>query len=199
MLSNQWWDARELLDAAHAIRVVTPADEFFCDSAFKPVREAINAAEFAARRPWNRNWQVRPVPEAERFPDVQLRCGDDVRSFEIVEADRATRRRCSEYRAARGQPPRWTHFDPGEEASWALDEIARVIKLKAAKNYSTRPHILVYVNLWSVPEHEPKAFYADGLAHLYSDKFESAWLLWQEHTYRIWPKPAKIKLLACSH
>ena len=99
MLRDKWWDPRALSEAAHAIRLATPVHEFFSDPAYKTVREAINAADFATGRPWNRDWEVRPVPQSEGFPDVQLRCGTDVRPFEITEADREPRRRGAEYQA----------------------------------------------------------------------------------------------------
>jgi hypothetical protein len=196
MLRDQWWTPKALLDAAHAIRRAVPDYEFFGSSAYQPVRESINAAEFATRRPWNRDWEVRPVPQSEHFPDVQLRCGDDVRSFEIAEADRTDRRRGLEYWLKQNKRDRLTHYDPGEEARIALVEIGRVLKQKANKRYRPKPHILVYVNLSGASGCEPTTLYADGLAQLYGDCFESAWLLWQENTFRLWPRPAKIRLLA---
>ena len=36
---DRWWEPGELLEAAHAIRRSKPDDEFFCDSAYQPVRE----------------------------------------------------------------------------------------------------------------------------------------------------------------
>lgn len=186
---NRWWNAAELLDAAHAIRRTTPPDEFFCDPVYKPVREAIAAAEFATRRPWNREWEVRPIPQNEGFPDAELRCGNDVRPFEIVEADRANRRRCEEYRLVRGHTAEPEVYEPDDETA-ALREIARVVELKAEKNYSPRPNLLVYVNL---SEGEPTNLYAWGLHERFGAKFTSAWLLWQSGTFRLWPMPAKIK------
>lgn len=188
---DRWWEPAELLEAAHAIRRATPEDEFFCDSVYQPVREAIAAAEFATRRPWNRDWQVRPVPRGGRFPDAELRCEDDVRPFEVVEADMENRRRCDEYRAAKGKPARLEHYDPDDEARQALDEIARVVRLKAAKRYSPKPNLLVYVNLSAG---EPTSLYAWGLSEQFEESFESAWLLWQSGTFRLWPNPAKIKI-----
>ncbi len=188
---DRWWEPGELLEAAHAIRRSKPDDEFFCDSVYQPVREAIAAAEFATRRPWNRDWQVRPVPRDDRFPDAELRCDDDVRPFEVVEADMENRRRCDEYRAAKGKPHQLEHYDPDEEARQALDEIVRVVRLKAAKRYSPKPNLLVYVNLSAG---EPTSLYAWGLSEQFGESFQSAWLLWQSGTFRLWPNPAKIKM-----
>lgn len=168
-----------------------PPDEFFCDSAYQPVREAIAAAKFATRRPWNRAWQIRPVPRREQFPDAELRCGNDVRPFEMVEADRENRRRCEEYRAARGWPNRVDFYDPDEEAKKALDEIVRVIRLKAKMRYNPKPNLLVYVNLSAG---EPTSLYAQELTAEFGESFQSAWLLWQSETFRLWPNPAKIKV-----
>lgn len=190
-IENRWWGPQELLNFAHAIRVATPDDEFFCEPEYKKVREAIAAAEFATRRPWNRDWRVRPVPEDERFPDAEFKCGDDVRPFEIVEADRESRRRCDEYRAAKDQPGELDFYDPDEEANTALDEIRRVVRQKAAKLYSPKPHLLVYVNLSGG---EPTSLYAAGLHDQFGARFQSAWLLWQSGTFRLWPNPAKIKI-----
>lgn len=190
-IENRWWKPQELLNFAHAIRVAASDDEFFCDPEYKKVREAITAAEFATRRPWNRDWRVRPVPEDERFPDAELKCGDDVRPFEIVEADRESRRRCDEYRAAKDQPGELEFYDPDEETNTALDEIRRVVRQKAAKLYSPKPHLLIYVNLSGG---EPTSLYAAGLHDLFGERFQSVWLLWQSGTFRLWPNPAKIKL-----
>jgi hypothetical protein len=190
-IESRWWDPRALLDEARAIKRTAADDaEFFCDPAYKPIREAIAAGEFALRRPWDKDWQVRPVPQSDQFPDVELRCGDDVRQLEIAEADRVNRRRCAEYRAAQGLPPCPEHFDPDEEAATALDEIGRVVGQKAAKLYSPPPHLLVYVNL---SEGEPTPLYAWDLHEQFGPAFKSVWLLWQSGTFRLWPKPAKIK------
>ncbi|MGE3693466.1 MAG: hypothetical protein AB7F98_18980 [Novosphingobium sp.] len=189
-IENRWWTPRELLTSAHAIRVATPEDEFFCEGKYKKVREAIAVAEFATRRPWNRDWQVRPVPEHERFPDAELKCGDDLRPFEVVEADRESRRRCAEYRAAKGQPKELEFYDPEEEASTALGEIYRVVGKKAAKGYTPKPHLLVYVNL---PAGEPTSLDASALHEQFGARFQSVWLLWQSGTFRLWPNPARIK------
>jgi hypothetical protein len=190
-IEDRWWDPQKLLDLTHSIRLATSADKFFCEPGYKKVREAITAAEFATRRPWNRNWLVRPVPEDERFPDVELKCNDDVRPFEIVEADRKGRRRCDEYRAAKNDSGELEFYDPDEEASTALDEIRRVIGQKAAKLYSPKPHLLVYVNFF---EGEPTSIYAAALHDQFGERFRSAWLLWQTGTFRLWPNPAKIKV-----
>jgi hypothetical protein len=187
---DRWWKPEELREAAHAIRRSMPADKFFCDSAYQPVREAIVAATFATRRPWNRDWQVRLVPRCEQFPDTELRCGKDVRPFEVVEADRENRRRCDETRSAIGKPGHIDFYDPDEEAKQALNEIMRVVRLKAAKRYSPKPHLLVYVNLSGG---EPTSLYASELAERFGESFQSAWLLWQSQTFRLWPNPAKIK------
>ena len=190
-IENRWWEPRELLKLAHATRIATPEDEFFCEPTYKKVREAITAAEFAKRRPWNRDWQVRPVSEESQFPDAELKCDDDLRPFEIVEADRKNRRRCDEYRAAKGFTRRWEHYNPDEEAKTALEEIRRVVALKAAKLYRPQPHLLVYVNLSSG---EPTSHYAAELYDLFGERFQSAWLLWQQGTFRLWPNPARIKV-----
>jgi hypothetical protein len=144
-LEGRWWQPAELLAAAHAIRTSVPPDEFFCDPSYQQVREAIAAGWFAQRRPWNKDWTIRLVPRREELPDVQLRSGNEVRGFEIVEADLTNRRRCDEYRRAKGLPPK-----AKEHEAWALRE-------------------------------------------RFGRKFESAWLLWQDGTFRLWPKPASIR------
>ncbi len=188
---DRFWQPGALLEAAHVIRCSVPDDEFYCDSAYQPVREAIVAAEFATRRPWNQDWQVRPVPRRERFPDAELKCANDVRPFEVVEADRENRRRCEEYRAAKGKVDRTHLYDPDEEVKAAFKEIVRVVRSKAAKGYRPKPHLLVYVNLCAG---EPTSLYAAGLFDLFGESFQSAWLLWGAGTFRLWPNPAKIKI-----
>ena len=191
IMDGKWWEPDALADFAHKIRNVTPEDEFFCDPGYRKVREAINASDFAQRRPWNQDWLLRLVPERERFPDFELKSGEDTRSFEIVEADRATRRRCDEYRAAKEFPSQLEHCDPDEEAAGALDGIERVVKQKADKRYNPKPHLLVYVNLEGG---EPTSLYAAALHDQFGDSFLSAWLLWGRGTFRLWPNPAKIKV-----
>ncbi len=161
---DRWWEPGPLAEAAQAIRRSTPSDEFFCDSTYQPVREAIAVAE--------------------------LKCGNDVRLFEVVEADREDRRRCQEYRAAKGELAQVEHYDPYEEVRTALGEILRVVRLKAAKQYSPNPNLLVYVNLSAG---EPTSLYAWKLAQEFEERFHSAWLLWQSGTFRLWPNAAKIK------
>ncbi|MDX9862493.1 MAG: hypothetical protein RBS99_16400 [Rhodospirillales bacterium] len=190
-IENRWWEPGELAEFAHGIRVVTPDEEFFCDPAFKKVREAINLSEFASRRPWNRDWQIRPVPDREGYPDAELRSDDEKLLFEVVEADRRRRRRCSEYRAERGLPQELEEYDPGEEAETALEEVSRVIKQKVKKLYRPKPHLLVYVNFFNG---EPTSLYASQLYDKFGRSFESVWLLWQSGTFRLWPNPAKIKV-----
>jgi hypothetical protein len=189
-LEDRWWDPHKLLEAAHAIRKATPSDEFFCDPAFKKVREGIAAADFAGRRPWNKDWQVYPVSDYESFPDFKLRSDQHERLFELVEADSNDRRRCEEYRAARNGPATLEFYDPVGEADQALEEIRRVVSRKAEKNYKPKPNLLVYVNL---SQGEPTANYAAGLSDQFSNHFESAWLLWGSSTFRLWPNPARIR------
>jgi hypothetical protein len=188
-IANRWWKAQELLDRADAIRTATSEDEFFCDSRYKKAREAMVSATFARWRPWNRDWLVRLVPEVERFPDAELKSGDDVRSFEIVEADKEGRRRCEEYRKARGE---LESFDSGEEAGDALESIVRVVAQKARKKYNPKPNLLVYVNFDSG---EPTSLYASGLSQRFGKEFQSAWLVWlgKHPPVRLWPNPARIK------
>src|SRR5262249_16957907 len=94
---EEWWEPAELLRAARAVMSAMPADEFFRRSDMRTIREALVAGEFAALRPWNRDWTVRPIHERERFPDFQMLSGAHILSFETVEADRPGRRRGDEY------------------------------------------------------------------------------------------------------
>lgn len=194
-LSDRWWEPAALLDAAKAIKRSMPVDEFFRRSDMKAVREAIVAAEFVALRPWNREWQLRPLPESNQFPDVEFRSADDVRQFEVVEADRPDRKRSEEYaraaeRKAAGMPDELEHYDPDEEADLALRVIVARIREKAEKHYRPNPHLLVYVILSGG---EPTQHYALQLGELFGARFKSIWLLWQRRAYRLWPIPAKIK------
>lgn len=187
---NRWWDPGELLAAAHAISDPVESKVFFRNPNYKQVREMIVAAEFALKRPWNKDWQVRPVPEGDEFPDCELRCGNDVLQFEIVEADKEDRHRGDEYCAASGKSRKIESYDPVEEARAALDAIMRVLQKKAAKKYSSNPNLLIYVNLSRGKLTED---YANDLAQQFGQHFASAWLLWQSVIFRLWPNPAKIK------
>lgn len=190
-LNNRWWLPEALLVAAHEIRLSTPEDEFFCKNMYQPVIEAISAAEFAKRRPWDKNWQVRLIARNERFPDVKLKCGDDIRQFEIVEADMVNRRRCAEYIESKYKPSQLEYSNLEQEERMALVEIERVLRLKAKKRYKPKPNILVYVNL---SESEPTQLYANELYQEFGESFPSVWLLWGSGTFRLWPNSAKIKL-----
>src|SRR6185437_1144093 len=110
-----------------------------------------------------------------------------VRQFEIVEADRRDRRRGDEYRAAVGKPEEFDFYDPGEEGTVALEEISRVIRQKALKHYSPKPNLLIFVNL---SEGEPTSLFAYQVSAQFGHAFESAWLLWQSQTIRLWPNAA---------
>jgi hypothetical protein len=192
-IAEIWWRSADLLRTVEEIKYSVPDDAFFCDPAYKPIREAWVAAKFAMARPYNLDWELFPVPEREQFPDLKFRAADnhqDVRNFEIAEADREGRRRCDEYRRAKGQADQLEFYDPAEEERIAPDEIHRVIKQKAQKKYRPKPNLLVYVNLSGG---EPTSLYAAGIGHLYGDSFESIWLLWDGGKYRLWPKQAKIR------
>ena len=79
-----------------------------------------------------------------RSPDAEFRCGNDIRLFEIVEADRENRRRCKEYRTASGKPDRFEFYNPDEEARIALDEIERIVRLATASPNGIRHALLRY-------------------------------------------------------
>jgi hypothetical protein len=192
-IAGIWWSSADLLRIVEEIKHSVPDDEFFCDPAYKPIREAWVASKFAIARPYDRDWELFAVPEKEQFPDLKFRDASnkhDVRIFEVAEADREGRKRCDEYRRAKGQEDTLEFYDPAEEERIAPDEILRVIKQKAQKQYRPKPNLLVYVNLSGG---EPTSLYAAGIGHLYGESFESIWLLWVGGKYRLWPNPKKIK------
>ena len=89
---------------------------------------------------------------------------------ETLPHDLTTRYRC----AARARCAGMDHF---EDRWW--------------ERYSPKPNLLVYVNLSAG---EPTSLYAWGLTEQFGESFQSAWLLWQSETFRLWPNPAKIKV-----
>lgn len=191
-MTDVWLRPNELLERANAIRESTPGDEFFCRSEFKKVQEALVAATFALWRPWNRDWLVRMLSNEDRFPDFELKSGDDVRLFEIVEADKDGRRRGDEYCKSSGKDNALEEIDPSQESLEALNAVARVIQLKARKFYSPKPNLLVYVNFFGG---ESSSLFASGLFREFGQEFQSAWLVWfgGRPPVRLWPNPARIR------
>lgn len=190
-LIGPWWEPPALLEAAIGAKRSVRSAEFFRTSDHQTIREAIVAARFAKMRPWNKDWAIRL--NLEQFPDVEIRCGSDIRPIEVVEADRQGRRRYDEYRDAELNPGQLEDFDPGEDEQAALDAIWRVVRLKHAKRYRPKPNLLVYVNFW---EGEPTSLFAQEVGDNFDDGFDSIWLGWGHGTYRLWPNPVRIKASA---
>lgn len=197
-LDSKWWEPCALLKASHSIRRSMPQSEFLRRSDMKSVRESIASSGLAALRPWNRDWQVRPEPEREQFPDALLRCGDDVREFELTWVDRPGRRMSDEYakaeeREAEGLPPILEGYDPDEESDFALRLIVERIGQKARRyRGGVRPNLLLHVNL-DRNEDAPTSLYAWQVGQMFGDSFKSIWLLWGSRGIRLWPNPARIK------
>jgi hypothetical protein len=133
--------------------------------------------------------------EPDRFPDLNLRIGGGVVPFEVVDADRAKRRRGDEYRndaerEGKGLPPRVKQFDPLREENKAGPAIRAALEVKARKHYRPAPALLIYVNLFLFRRIEAATL--NRLAELaapHRDRFSEVWLLWGSNAIRCSPDP----------
>lgn len=116
-------------------------------------------------------------------PDFELRHGDQVRRFEVVEAAAPGRRRGAELKHERRLPPserdKPVHI-PGEEwtrADVALAQVRRALERKQNHRYAPGTLLVVYLNIWPV---SGEAKLAAGLAAATASglaQFPEVWVL----------------------
>jgi hypothetical protein len=119
--------------------------DFFNNPRFKFLREAWPLAEFVRHKPVD---QVRLSGPSERWPDGQVRIGQETKSVEITVALTAGRKMGDEYKPG----PKKFRFDPVENwiarADGSPDALRKVIEKKIAKGYGNglRPYSKIGVH-----------------------------------------------------
>ncbi len=192
---DRWWDPPEFFEGVNRhSQGISPVD-FFGKAELKPLREAYAAGLFSLIL----GQQDLPVAvrlDGDRFPDFNLRIGDELCLFEIVEAYPPGQKRGDEYkeaarRKAEGLPEVMEEFDPQEEERAAIPVIVEAVRKKAEKNYQPPPCLLVYVNFWLFrePVLSPREF-AERL-NPWGEKFQQTWLLWGANAIRCRPDPVR--------
>ena len=192
---ERWWPPLAFLTVVLEHNRDVPSDAFFARAELQPLREAYAAGLFATILSETQAVALRL--RRDRFPDFDLRIGEHIQAFELVEADKPGRRRGDEYkeaaqREAEGLPPSVEHFDPDAEEQAAPEAIREAIAKKAQKSYAPAPPLLVYVNFWlfHAPSLTPEQFAA--LVAPWREQFPEIWLLWGANAIRCWPDPARL-------
>ena len=179
-LVYRWQHPPVFQDAA--LRLIDiDAGDLFGDPKNQFRMEAYIAGEFAIIYNKHESCQVRLTEDG--LYDFELQTGEGVVGFQAVEADQESRRRGDEYRN-KPESSKAIDVDLDKEYDDARNAIQRVLGQKAARHYSPRVNIVVYVNL----------FFDDGegqcarLTEPWKDDFESVWLLrTPNRLIRAWP------------
>lgn len=192
----QWWNPHDFLAEVQTHAEPVPRALLFNHPDLKQLREALAAAKYAALRSNHTSLQIRL--ELGRFPDFQICTSLQIEPFELVEADRAGRRRGEEYRIAEereaaGLPPEPELFDPIEERQTAIEAIVRAVEGKAAKNYRPSPNLLVYVNFLIFEKMSFSFSESHRLVDVCRDRFPAVWLLWGGDVGQLWPRLLRVK------
>jgi len=191
---DRWWAPRDFFAAVRALQDQLPAAEQLTRPEFRPLLEAYAAGLSTAIRAETEHLTLRL--QDDRFPDFDVRIGNTILPFELVEAGRPGHRRDEEYReearrTAAGLPPRKEIFDPAGEETQAISAIKEAVARKAAKFDTPPPHLLVYVNFWifDTPPLSDRAF--GELVAPWYERFAEIWLLWGLNAIRCWPDPRR--------
>jgi hypothetical protein len=192
---SEWWEPAEFFEAVYRHNGGVPAVDFFARDQLKPLREAY-AAGFFSLILAQQGWPIAVRLDSERFPDFQLRQGDEVVPYELVEAYPPGERRGDEYkeaarRKAEGLPEVLKEFDPEAEERAAIPVIVAAVKNKADKGYNPPPCLLVYVNFWLFREPPLSAMEFAERLRPWVEKFRAVWLLWGSNAIRCHPDPER--------
>jgi len=189
MTFEQWQSPRELLSRCEDLMSRMSGETLFSQSGLGFIREGWAAATFGALRSAK---TVRTVPERESWPDFEMCLQAKVEQWELTEADVPGRRRGDEYR---NDP-----LVPGDRAlglDWPENYIARIdsapsalrssCEAKAAKNYSSRAALLIYLNIsdFGARHEETIKIFPDATLSA-KDSFSEVWVLWKNQCYPIW-------------
>lgn len=180
-----------MLFRARALMRVMGDVDLFSQAGVGFVTEGWAAAKFAGLRGAD---AVRLVPKQERWPDFELRFGESWEPWEFTEADLPERRRGDEYqrraeRIAAGAS-RWED-DPVEAWAERAERAPAILHErcvhKAAKQYSGRAALLVYLNIneYGIRHREIEASLPNATAPA-KHAFTSVWVLWKNRAYHVW-------------
>lgn len=175
-----WQKAQSLLDSVGQV----PTDAYFCQPGLAFARDGWIAGELARARGID---CVRVVPEAELWPDFELRENGAVERFEAVEADKPGRRRGDEFRedAPIVRIGRLENFldDADRVPSWLSTACAN----KVNKRYGGRSNLVVYLNFgdYGTRHDETIACFVPATS-VAKDSFENVWVLWKNRGYHVW-------------
>ena len=163
---------------------------FFNQSGLTVLRDAYVASIFALTQNSER---VRLIED--RWPDFEIENDQATNKYEIVEAFEPNRLRGEEYRLNANR----VVFDPVEnwiaraEAAPIWIEVA--CKKKAAKNYSEKVGLVVYLSLCEFGIRQTEVESCFGKAtEILKDKFSSVWVLWNESAYLLWSNGQSVSL-----
>lgn len=157
------------------VKLGTSPEFFFNKGGLSFIREAMIAADFAAVRS---ALLVRLVPASEERPDFELVFPDRIERFELVEADRAGRRRGQEYKLLAQQPTGYVHHI-GALSQEETVEVVRTAACKKAKIYPAGTRLLIYLNLPCFPSDEHlRASFPEVVAEA-QPYFDAIWIIWQ--------------------
>jgi hypothetical protein len=136
-----WQTPQEFVAKVEAFAPLVRSSTLFNKSSAGFLLDAIPISEFTKRRTAQ---LVRMVKQTERRNDGQIRNAGETIDIEVTEILDPGRKRGDEYRYEAEQGVR--HLDPhlGETI---VNQLAKGVKKKADKGYTTTPLLLVYLNI----------------------------------------------------
>jgi hypothetical protein len=137
----RWQTPGEFASKVKAFAPLVSSPTLFNKSNAGFLLDAIPIAEFTK---WRTVQLVRMVKQAERRNDGQIQNAGETIDIEVTEILDPGRKRGDEYRCEAEQGVR--HFDPylGETIA---NQLAKGVRKKADKRYTTTPLLLVYLNI----------------------------------------------------
>ena len=137
----RWQTAEEFASKVEALESLVRSSTLFNKANTGFLLDAIPIAAFAKHRAVQ---SVRLVRQRERLNDGQFRSSNETIDIEVTEILDPGRKRGDEYRCGAERGVR--HFDPhlGETIA---NQLAKGVKKKADKGYTTTPLLLVYLNI----------------------------------------------------
>ncbi len=139
---TRWQASQEFVSRVEALAALVSSSTLFNKAKVGFLRDAIPIAEFAKHREVQ---SIRLTRQQEGLNDGQFRSAEEIVDIEVTEVMEPGRRRGDEYRCgAKQQSIR--DFDPHLGKAIAF-ELAKGVRRKGEKAYSTRPLLLVYLNI----------------------------------------------------
>lgn len=171
---EEWRDPEEFENAVNECDQLLEVGEIFKPE-YQYLRDAMYAGDFALLYLRREHCLVR----LSQPHDFKLRRDEGDLEFELVEADRAGRKRGNEYKCL--ADPEEPSME--EEYNQAREAIVRIVAKKAGKYYSTKPHLVVRLNLW----YEEDAGLLAKLTAPWKDTFLSIWIMSTGKATQVWP------------